>query len=75
MTERARWLMLVLTLIAGLGGGLAIALVWIADVEHDNQRDLCAMFRAFDAPDAPPPTTDRGRAQQKAFRDYLAKHC
>jgi hypothetical protein len=75
MTERRRWLMLVLTLIAGLGGGLLIAYLWIGDVERESQRDLCELMAVFDDPAAPPATTDRGRAQQSAIRAYRLKRC
>jgi len=74
-TERRRWMMLVLALIAALGGGLFVTLLIVEGNQREAQRDLCALVAVFDDPSAPPPSTDRGRAQQRAMRDYRAKRC
>jgi hypothetical protein len=75
MTEHRRWLMLVLALILAFGGGLGLAYALIASNERQAQRDLCELLAVFADPAAPPPTTDRGRAQYDALRAYRAKRC
>lgn len=75
MTERARWAWLVVVLIAGLGGAVTSAILYTNTVERRQQRDLCEMLRVFDDPHAPPATTERGRAQQRAIAAYRAKRC
>lgn len=81
-----RWLWLVLMLIVGLGGGLVITVDYVnrvqqhsraedARIQREAQADLCELLTVFDDPSAPPPTTDRGRAQVAAMRAYRAKRC
>ena len=58
MTERARWMLLVLTLIVGLGGAVGIALYRVDTNAAEQQRDMCELMNTlFSDPDAPPPTT------------------
>lgn len=75
MTERTRWAWLVIILLAGLGGAVTSAILYTNAVERDTQRDMCDLLRVFDDPSAPPATTDRGRAQQRAIAAYRAKRC
>lgn len=86
MSERARWLLLVLSLIVAFcglafGGILYTSRVdrhraaETARVEHDAQQDFCDLMRVFDDPAAPPPSTERGRRQVEAIRSYLARRC
>jgi len=75
MAERSRWLLLVLSLIIAMGGGLAVLYVVVADNEADRQRDLCDLVAVFDDPSAPAPTTERGRSQVDGIRAYRAKRC
>jgi hypothetical protein len=86
MTARARWLLLVLSLLFGIGGLAFSGIVYTNQVDHhtraelersqrEAQQDLCEMMRVFDDPNAPEPTTDRGRAQVAAIRSYLARRC
>ena len=86
MAERSRWLLLVLSLIFGFGGLTLGGILYTnrvdqhraaetARVERDAQRDFCELMRVFDDPDAPPPSTERGRRQVEAIRAYLARRC
>lgn len=75
MTERARWLLLVLTLIVALGGGLGLALLRVAEVQRDQDRDMCELIAALTPPDAPPPTTERGIKSAEALARYRAHRC
>jgi hypothetical protein len=75
VTERLRWLLLVLTLIGGLGAMTVFNVLYTNSVERGADRDFCALLAVFDDPDAPPPTTERGRRQVAAIRDYRAKRC
>lgn len=86
MTERARWMWLVVTIIMGIGL-LAGAGVWYTNtveregreerirIEREAQQDFCELLAVFDDPNAPPPTTERGIAQVRALRAYRAKRC
>lgn len=75
MTERARWMLLNLSLVLALGGGL-VGAYWLQESnDRARQRDLCEMLAVFIDPGAPPPTTDRGRVQADALRAYRAKRC
>jgi hypothetical protein len=86
MTERQRWAWLVIILLAGLGALAGAGILYTNHVERkgraeserverEAQRDLCELLAVFDDPSAPPPTTDRGRAQAAAIRSYRAKRC
>lgn len=86
MAERWRWVWLFVVLIAGIGGLAAGGVLYTnavqreareetVRVEREAQADLCELMRVFDDPTAPPPTTDRGRAQVAAIRAYLLKRC
>lgn len=86
MTARARWLLLVLSLIMGIGGLATSGILYTDSVDRrtradlirlqqDQQRDWCDLMRIFDDPTAPEPTTERGQRQVAAFRDYLARRC
>lgn len=86
MTERLRWAWLVVLLIVAVGGLAASGILYTNRVqeqgrqeririEREAQQDLCELLAVFDDPSAPPATTDRGRAQQKAMAAYRAKRC
>lgn len=86
MTERQRWVLLVLALVASFGGLAGSGIIYtnsvdrhtrveLTRVQDDRQRDLCELMRVFDDPAAPPPTTERGAAQATAIRDYLRRRC
>lgn len=81
-----RWAWLVLTLIVGFGGLAGGGILYTNSVERrgraedariirEQQADLCELLAVFDDPSAPPPETDRGRAQVAAMRAYRAKRC
>lgn len=75
MTERARWLLLVLSLVLALGGGLGVALFRIAEVQHEQDRDMCELIDAVLPAGAPPPVTERGRQQAEAIEHYRQRRC
>lgn len=86
LTERARWLLLVLSLILGFGGLTFGGILYTdrvdkrraaetARVEREAQQDFCDLMRVFDDPAAPPPSTERGRRQVEAIRAYLDRRC
>lgn len=75
MTERARWLLLVLSLVLALGGGLGVALFRIAEVQHEQDRDMCELIDAVLPAGAPPPATERGRQQAEAIGHYRQRRC
>jgi len=86
VSERFRWVWLLMTVVMGVGllagGGILytnhVERKGTAErirIEREAQQDLCEMMRVFDDPSAPPPTTDRGRAQVAAIRTYLLKRC
>lgn len=83
MTERARWMLLTMTLIITLGGGLGIALlkvaesqVRIADVQRQQDRDMCDLLRAL-LPSNPPagPSSTYGQEQRRAVAAYREHRC
>lgn len=86
VTERARWLLLVLSLITAFGGMTVAGILYTNRVERagraettrvqqEQQRDLCDMISIFNDPSAPPPSTERGRRQVEAIREYLTRRC
>lgn len=75
MTERARWLLLVLTLLLGLGGAVTIALWRIEVNAAASQRELCGLIGVFTDPGGPPPSTERSRRQVEALNGYLDRRC
>lgn len=76
LTERERWLLLVLTLILALGGGLGIALLRIAEVQHDQDRDMCDMLDALVPSGAPSPSpSSYGGQQRTAVQHYRERRC
>lgn len=75
MTERTRWLLLVLGLIVALGGGLGVALLRITEVQHDQDRDMCALMGALLPTAAPAPTSSYGAAQRGAVQRYRERRC
>lgn len=86
MTARARWLLLVLSLLTGLGGLAGSGILYtdsvdrhtraeLERVQRESQQDFCDLMRVFDDPTAPPPSTERGRRQVDAIRAYLARRC
>lgn len=86
VTERLRWAWLVILLIVAVGGLAGSGILYTNSVERQGweervriereaQQDLCELLAVFDDPDAPPPTTDRGRRQVEAMRAYRAKRC
>jgi hypothetical protein len=86
VAERWRWLWLVVMVIAGVGGLAGSGILYTNSVERRGQQeniriereaqaDLCELLAVFDDPSAPPPTTERGRAQAAAMRAYRAKRC
>lgn len=81
-----RWAWLVLTLLTGVVLLAVVNIVYTNGVERrgraedakivrEQQADLCELLAVFDDPFAPPPTTERGRAQVAAMRAYRAKRC
>jgi hypothetical protein len=86
MTERQRWAWLLATVVMGIGLLAGAGILYTNHVqretreetirvEREAQQDLCELLAVFDDPSAPPPTTDRGRAQVEAMRAYRAKRC
>lgn len=86
MTERARWALLVLSLVLAVGGLAGTGILYTnsvqrhareetARIEREAQQDLCDLLSVFDDPNAAPPTTERGRTQQAGLRAYRAKRC
>lgn len=73
--ERRRWLLLVLTLLCGLGGAVTIALWRIEAQGAEQQRDLCDLARAFIPTAAPAPSASYGAAQRAAGQRYLERRC
>jgi hypothetical protein len=81
-----RWAWLVVTMLLGLGSLAGGGILYTNSVERrgraedariirEQQADLCELLAVFDDPSAPPPETDRGRAQVAAMRAYRAKRC
>jgi hypothetical protein len=86
VSERARWLLLVLSLITAFSAMVAAGIFYTnhvertgraetAKVQREAQQDFCDLMRVFDDPAAPPPSTERGRRQVEAIRAYLARRC
>ena len=86
MTERARWVWLVTTIVMGIGILTGTGILYTNNVERegreenirierDAQRDLCELLAVFDDPSAPPASTPRGVVQQNAVRAYRLKRC
>lgn len=86
MSERARWIWLLITVVMGIGVLAGTGVLYTntveregreesARIEREAQRDLCELLSVFDDPAAPPATTPRGIAQQQALRAYRAKRC
>lgn len=75
VTERRRWMLLVITLILALGGGLGVALLRIAEVQRDQDRDMCNMLGAMLPSAAPAPSSSYGAEQRKAVTAYRAHRC
>lgn len=84
--ERLRWLWAILMVLLAIGGLSSTGILYTNSVERRqradltrlqevSQHDFCDLMRVFDDPTAPPPTTERGRRQVAAIRDYLAKRC
>lgn len=73
--ERARWLLLTLALVIGLGGGLVIALIKIGEVDRQQDRDMCELVDATLPSDAPTPTTTYGKQQRSALERYREHRC
>jgi hypothetical protein len=86
MTARARWLLLVLSLLLGIGGLAGSGILYtnsvdrrtraeLERVQRESQQDFCDLMRVFDDPAAPEPSTERGRRQVAAIRAYLDRRC
>lgn len=75
MAERSRWLLLVLSLVVALGGGLGVALFRIAEVQHEQDRDMCELIDAILPAGAPPPATERERQRVAAMEHYRQRRC
>jgi hypothetical protein len=76
MTERSRWLLLVLSLIIAWTGGLGLAYALIAHNERQAQRDLCELVQVYaDEYRANPPTTETGRGIAESTYRYLERRC
>lgn len=76
MTERARWLLLVLALIVAFGGVHAVTLLTIAQNQRKAQRDICELVEAYDAEYAAhPPSTTTGQKIAEVGRDYIVRNC
>jgi len=86
MTERQRWALLVLTLVVSFGGLVVSGILYtnrvertgrarVEQVQREQQHDLCELIKIFDDPAAPPPSTERGRRQVEAIKEYLARRC
>jgi len=86
MTERQRWTILVLTLVVSFGGLAGSGILYTNNVERtgrartdrvqqEQQDDLCELIKIFNDDTAPPPSTERGRRQVEAIREYLARRC
>lgn len=87
MAERSRWLLLVLALIAALGGVQAVtlltlqqnqqhALATLAQSQRQAQRDICELVEAYDAEyRANPPQTETGRRIAERTRQYVERKC
>lgn len=73
--ERARWLLLVCTLVLSLGGGLAIALVKITEIDRQQDRDICDMINAAAPAGAPPPGSERERQRTEAIEHFRQRRC
>lgn len=75
MTERTRWMLLVLTLVVALGGGLGVALFRVAEVQSDQDRDMCDMLDAMLPSAAPAPSSRYGQQQRSAVAQYRERRC
>lgn len=86
MTERQRWLLLVLSLIMGFTGLTVGGILYtnsvdqrtgdeLRKVQREQDRDMCDMLDVMLPTGAPMPSSSYGREQRAAIQRYQQRRC